>query len=399
MFFILTFLQSKAQTITVSGKVVDKETKEALVFASISIKGKTLGTITNLQGDFDFHLPSELRNDFLVVNMMGYNKYEVPIWSILDVNPLVIEIEKSITILDEVVVIDSLSGSDIVQIAISRINENYPMQPYLMNGFYRDLKKVAGTYISMLEAAIKVYDEDYKEPRNKSKLRERVSLQEVRRSIGYGNKFTAFFDQDNLLEVLLLNNSVRYRLFPEEKTFYNGMVRLHDSYYDGQEIFVVTHKEKTPFELTMYIEKSSYGIIHLEYAEKGVSNLSKKRGLESKLVSSRRVNDFKKIEGKFFLNYLSLDTQVNWYNVSTGKLEFETELNQSLLINEIFPNTSIRIESKDKMKNYGLQFQDPPYNKVFWDSYNVIKESPLDRKIIEDLERQGPLEKQFKNNQ
>jgi len=50
------------------------------------------------------------------------------------------------------------------------------------------------------------------------------------------------------------------------------------------------------------------------------------------------------------------------------------------------------------MKPYGLQYQDPPYNKEFWDNYNMIKESPLDRKIIEDLEKQGPLDKQFKDN-
>jgi hypothetical protein len=42
-----------------------------------------------------------------------------------------------------------------------------------------------------------------------------------------------------------------------------------------------------------------------------------------------------------------------------------------------------------------LQYQDLPYNKAFWDNYNVIKDTPLDKKILEDLEKGGPLQKQF----
>jgi hypothetical protein len=49
------------------------------------------------------------------------------------------------------------------------------------------------------------------------------------------------------------------------------------------------------------------------------------------------------------------------------------------------------------MRNYGLQYQDQPYNKNFWDNYNVIKATPLDKKIIKDLEKEVPLEKQFKD--
>jgi CarboxypepD_reg-like domain len=385
-----------SQKITVSGKVIDKETKEPLTFASIGLKGKSIGTITNLQGEFDFHIPNELRNDLLTINMLGYKTFNAPVWTLLDINPLVIEMDKSPFVLDEVVISDSLSGGEILQIALSRVEQNYPMAPHLLHGFYRDLKKVGGTYISLLEAAVKIYDEDYKEPRNKNRLRERVALEEVRRSIGYASRFTSYFDQDNLLEVLLLHNSIRYQLFPYEQSFFDGIVRMKESYFDGEEIYVLSHTGS--YKLTVYVEKSTYAVIHIEYEETGEDSLTKKRGLESKLVSIRRVNDFKKFDGKYYINYISMDSKVNWYDLKTHELKFETELNQSLLINEVLPNTTERISASEKMKTYGLQYQDPPYNKDFWDNYNLIKESPLDRKIIEDLEKQGPLEKQFKDN-
>ncbi len=389
-------LAGLAQKITVSGKVIDKETKEPLTFASIGLKGKSIGTISNLRGEFDFHIPHEFRNDFLIINMLGYKTYEAPIWTLLDARELIIEIEKSPFILDEVVISDTLTGGDILQIALSRVEQNYPMTPFLMYGFYRDLKKVGGTYISLLEAAVKIYDEDYKEPRNKNKLRERVALQEVRRSIGYSSRFTSYFDNDNLLEVLLLHNSVRYRHFPHEQSFFEKISRLKDSYFDGQEIFILSHNGD--YNLTVHVEKGTYAIMHIEYEEKGADELTKKRGLESKLVNTKRVNDFKKYDGKYYINYISVDSKVNWYDIKTQELKFETELQQSLLINEVLPNAIGRINSNQRMKTYGLQYQDPPYNKMFWESYNMIKESPLDRKIIEDLEKKGPLDKQFKDN-
>jgi hypothetical protein len=396
IFLCLISTVAVSQRLTVSAKAVDKETKEPLVFASVGIKGRSLGTITNLQGDFDFHIPPEYRNDVLAISILGYRTFEAPVWTLIEKTDLVIELEKSTFILQEVVVKDSLTGGDVLRIALSRIDQNYPSEPYLMDGFYRDIKKVSGTYISLLEAATKIYDEDYKAPRNRFKLRERVALMEVRRSLGYGNKFTAYFEQDNLLEELLLQNSIKYRQFPEEDIFYDSLKRQQDSYYNGHDIFVLSHSHD--YNLTVYVDKTNFAIIRLEFESGATSNMTKRSGMISRFVYLKRIVDFRPYKGKFYLNYISLDSRINWYDIRTNELKFETELLQNLLINEIDSEAEERIGTTEKMKSYGLQYQDLPYNKDFWDSYNVIKESPLDRKIVEDLEKQGPLEKQFQDN-
>ncbi len=399
LFLFITVLAPTAfaQKITLSGRIIDKETKEPLPFATLGIKGKAIGTITNLQGEFDFHIPAELRNDLFTLSMLGYKQYEAPVWTLLEIKPLVIEVEKSTYLLNEVTVADSLTGGEILMIAISRIEQNYPMQPYLLEGFYRDLKKVGGTYISLLEAAVKIYDEDYTEPRNKFKLRERVALQEVRRSIGYASRFTSYFDQDNLLEDLLLHNSVRYRHFPLEEVFYQSLKREKETVYNGHEVYVVSHNQD--YLLRVFVEKDNYAIVRVEFESKQEEALTKKRGMESRFVGLKRVMEFKPFLGKYYLNFLTVDSKVNWYDIRTKELKFETELNQYLLINDIVPNTIRRVATTEKMRNYGLQYQDRPYNKEFWDNYNVIKESPIDRKILNDLERHGPLEKQFKDHE
>ena len=385
------------QQTTISGRAQDRATGEPLEFASVGIKGKAIGTVTNLQGEFDFHIPAEYRNEILVVSMLGYRNYEAPVWTLIGDSTQLIRMEKSPTILEEVIVRDSLSGGDVLRIALSRIENNFPMQPFLVEGFYRDLKKVGATYISLLEAAVKIYDDDYKEPRNKFKLRERVRLIEVRKSLGYESKFTRYFDQDNLLEDLLLNNNIRYRQIEARDELFTRINREQDSYYDGHEIYVVSHS--TEYKLTIFIDKQDYAIIHLDY-ETGPTDetVDRNKNLISKFGGIKKSIDFKRYNGKMYLNFIEMTSKERWLDVTTGKLEFETELFQQLLINNIQSDRVETVGTTEKMRNYGLQYQNKPYNKSFWDNYNVIKETPLDQQIRADLEKLLPLEKQFEEN-
>ena len=387
----------RSQNVTISARIVDKETGEALGFASVGIKGVPIGTISNGAGEFDFHFPAEHRNDILVVSMMGYKNFESPVWSMLDNQQTIIQLEKSAIELQEIVVSDTLKGGDVLRIALSRIAQNYPMEPFMMDGFYRDVKKVGGTYISLLEAAVKIYDENYLEPRNKSKLRERVRLVEVRQSLGYESKFTKYFDQDNLLEDLLLNNFVRYYHFEDDDSFLETLTRDKNSVYDDREMYVIRRVDG--FSLSVYVDKADFAITHIEYEEdiRHDNVLSKKKDLVSKFVGQKKTIDFKRHNGKMFLNFISLTSKINWYDVETNALKFETELFQQLLINKVDPKPKERIGSTEKMRNYGLQYQDRPYNKAFWDNYNVIKDTPLDKQVLADLEKIVPLDSQFQD--
>jgi hypothetical protein len=382
-----------AQSLTVTARIRDKETNEPLAFASVGIKGQPIGTISNADGEFDFHFPLDLRNEILVISMLGYKNYESPVWTLLDSPDQILFLEKSPIILEEIVVTDTIKGGDVLRIALSRIDHNFPMQPFLLDGFYRDVKKVGGTYISLLEAAVKIFDENYGEPRNKHKLRERVRLIEVRKSLGYESKFTTYFDQANLLEDLLLENSIRYRHIEENEEFFESLGRGKNSFFDGHEVYMVTNSDST---LQLYVDKEDFSIIHLEYETNNPpAEIQKKKNLVSKYVGSRKKLDFKRYNGKMYPSFFEMSTKINWFDIETGQLKFETELFQQLLINNVTTQVDDRINSTERMRNYGLQYQDQPYNKKFWDSYNVIKETPLDKAILTDLEKDGPLEKQF----
>lgn len=395
--FLILFLTapflSRSQDITISARVVDKETNEPLGYASVGLKSIAIGTISNEQGDFDFHMSAEYRNEVMVISMLGYKNFEAPVWSMTGA-PQVIRMEKSPILLEEVVVSDTLRAQDILEIALSRIDQNYPMQPFLLDGFYRDVKKVGGTYISLLEAAVRIYDDSYAEPRNKYKLRESVRLVEVRQSLGYESRFTTYFDQDNLLEDLLLQNNIRYRHFEDGEEVFSKMKREKNSFYNDHETYVISYK--VDYFMKLYIDTEDFSIIHMDF-EQGFEDehLGRRNDLVSRFAGIKKSIDYRKFQGKMFPSFISIASRINWYDSETNVLKFETELFQQLLINKVTPNAKERIRSTEKMRNYGLQFQDRPYNKQFWDNYNVIKETPLDQQILKDLEKHAPLKAQF----
>lgn len=401
-FFILAnTLFAQVSFITISGRVTDIEDQTPLPFASIGLKGTSLGTITNTQGEFDFHIPAGLKDGTMVISMLGYKDLAESVQNLDPDNLNSFNLSKEATMLREVVILDSLAGGEILQIALNSIEKNYPMKPYSMDGFYRDLKKVNGKYISVLEAAVNIYDKDYSSPRNPFKLRERVSLVEVRKSLNYEFEFNKYFDQYNLLEELLLENNVKYRSFTDNPLFFQNISREGKNSMGGRTLYELKLSGDHGYFLHLFIDTETYGIHKMIYrygdGTIALQEINRSGKRVEKIMKMEKVIEFKEFEGKLYLKYLKVKTFYDWVNRNTGKLEAKTELDQMLLINQVKITNLQWISTGKKMKRYGLQYQDLPYNKVFWDRYNVIKDTPLDQEIVKDLEKYGDLNAQFQN--
>jgi len=100
--FFLLFaicLTAFAQNQTVTGKVVDVETNETVMGASVRVKGTKTGTVTDVDGNFKI---TASNGQFLEISYIGYAALEFPV----DVShPLVIKITQTNSALNEVVVV------------------------------------------------------------------------------------------------------------------------------------------------------------------------------------------------------------------------------------------------------------------------------------------------------
>ena len=97
LFGVMLSINAYAQEITVTGTVKD-QTGEPVIGVNVIVKGTTVGTITNIDGEFT--LKAKM-NDVLVVSFIGYATQEVPVTS----KTLTITLKENAEFLDEVVVL------------------------------------------------------------------------------------------------------------------------------------------------------------------------------------------------------------------------------------------------------------------------------------------------------
>lgn len=105
--FLITFLlfipkmyALPPEGITIKGRVIDETLKEAIPGANVSVKGTTIGTITNYDGNYSIVVPS--KKSVLVISFMGYITQEIVVGDRKTIN---VNLKEDAQSLDEVVVI------------------------------------------------------------------------------------------------------------------------------------------------------------------------------------------------------------------------------------------------------------------------------------------------------
>ena len=63
----------------ITGVIVDEESFEPLPFATLGLKNKGKGTVTNNNGEFGLKITPDLFNDTLSVSYLGYIRKEIPV--------------------------------------------------------------------------------------------------------------------------------------------------------------------------------------------------------------------------------------------------------------------------------------------------------------------------------
>ena len=86
--------------IVVKGKVVDKQTKEGLIGASVTVKGLTTGAVTDINGNFTINVP--YAEATIVVSYIGYQPQDV---KLAGRKELVVELIEDAKALEEVVAV------------------------------------------------------------------------------------------------------------------------------------------------------------------------------------------------------------------------------------------------------------------------------------------------------
>ena len=108
---------------------------------------------------------------------------------------------------------------------------------------------------------------------------------------------------------------------------------------------------------------------------------------------------FKRYQQKPYLNYVKRQYTIKHLDPGKKKvLRTEDYYTELLINNVILTDVEARQKSltSQKSKDVSLALQSKEYNDVFWKSYNVVLENPLDKEIILFFEQKQKSGNQFK---
>ena len=252
---------------TIRGKVIDAKTRKPMV--SVSVTDKTVGTVTNEDGEFILKLKRTAGAVPVVTfSYLGYQSRQLDAEECLalEAQKKPVRMSPSTVMLSEIFV-DGTDAREVVEKAIEKIDKNYPRVPNLLRGFYRETVQKRQRFISIAEGVVDVYKSGY----HRSDWRDGVAILKGRRLLSQrkGDTLSVKLQGGPVLPVIL--DMVKERdllLNTKELDNYSFSFRVPEK-TDNQVQYVVevTPKLAMPYPLfkgLLYIDRETLAFTKID---------------------------------------------------------------------------------------------------------------------------------------
>jgi hypothetical protein len=382
LFTLLCTLNTLAQSppeSTASGFVLDATTREPLPYATVVVKGSTLGTVTNLKGAFKLSLPTNLKSDSLSISFMGYKSQTVAVSRLSSNNT--IYLRENELLLNEVQVTGQ-TGLSILKKAIQQIPVNYYAQPYHSKGFYRVTSKRDAKYMHLSEA---VFELHHATKASQFKLVKMRAIKDERESHG----LDLGLKPASIIEFDIVNHRGEFD-FLSEKGLKNYTIALKGKeLYLDQEVVVLTFDQKEGVKKAGYkgkilIDTQTFAIVYLDYgfSPKGIHYykygdaaqraLMKMLDIHIGMTASNYQISYKRIGDRYYLSSVYNDAVLT-FRSSRNHYNFVADTQVDYIATDIDLTNTVPFTDKETLGNSKLiEEQDSPYDESFWEGHNVI---------------------------
>lgn len=378
-----------AQQVVVGGHVVDDKTGDAL--GQVSVSAGRVSVVTNEDGDFSLKLDADPGT--IVVSHLGYKTKRV---KVKNGEELKIRLHPTTIQLREIVVLNE-DARELVDIAISKIPDNYSKVPELLKGFYRETAMKRKHYIYVAEGV----EDMYKTPYNRSIGRDRVAIVKGRRLLSQ--------KQGDTLGVKVMGGPVQavvmdlvknrdFLLNKEDLDAYKFTMGIPEYINDRlQYVVQMEPSESMPYALyhgKLYIDSERLAFtrieLNLDMADKDKATrtmlVKKPLGVKFKPRELSSVVDYRYEDGVTRISYLrntfrfNCDWKKRLFATSfTATCEMVVTDSSSDDVQPIASRSSF--DSRDAYYDKVEYFLDPDY----WRSYNIIEPSESLDKAIRKL--------------
>ena len=129
-------------------------------FSSVYLVGRTKGTISNDEGEFQLKLSSADLSETLSISCIGYKNFKAPVSTLVNTTNNYF-LENDVVPIQEVI-IRKMSPVMLLRSAMNKINHNYSSNPAVLTSFYRETVRRGNHYSMVSEAALENYKSGYK---------------------------------------------------------------------------------------------------------------------------------------------------------------------------------------------------------------------------------------------
>ncbi|MFD0990878.1 carboxypeptidase-like regulatory domain-containing protein [Mariniflexile jejuense] len=391
------YAQKPASYIEVKGKIIDENSKDALVFADIVLKDTNISTITNSDGEFVLKVPDSLTSKSIRFSHLGYQKKEMKISELLSNSK--VTLKPALTELTAIE-IKTFKNAEALLKETLKNRSVYNSNGTLMTAFYRETIKKRRRNASLSEAVVQIHKQPYSNFKNDD-----IELIKARKSTDYSRLDTLAVKLQGGPFSNLYTDIIKYPEF----IFTNQEIPLYDfSFSESTQIndklvYVINFKQKPGVAQPMY-----YGKLYIDAETLALTNAVYRLNVENRELSSQmyvrkkpRQVDVYPTEATYRVNYrtqngkwhyaysnILLTFKVNW----KGKLFNSTyTLNSEMAITDWSINNTKLAKVKDNLlkpttilADETSGFKDP----AFWGEYNIIEPEKSIESAIEKIKKQ-----------
>ena len=404
-FFFLAIIQSEAQINPINnndsssfkyfkGTILDSKTKNELIFASITVSGSNISTISNSEGDFLIKLPLDRQYASLIISFLGYKDKVISIKDLKqEKNVLYLE---PINILLKDVVVNAMDANKLFSNVLNNRSKNYGDSTIQMIGFYRESIKKRRTYVSVLESIVDIEKMPFS-----SGVEDQVNILKGRKNVDYTKLDTINFKLEGGLFTALFIDIIKdpSNIFSENVfDFYN--FRFEDiTQINDKQVLIISFKQKSSLEDPdplyagkLFIDAKSLAIISATF-QLNVENRikagliftrKKPKGLVLYPTEVSYQVDYRQQNNKWIFSYSRGDItfKLNW-----DKWIFNTSYNTTFeLVNTNWENLESKLQiNTPKLSPYVIMSDRIPNSADvnFWGEYNIIEpEKSIESAII-----------------
>ncbi|MEM1336876.1 MAG: carboxypeptidase-like regulatory domain-containing protein [Bacteroidota bacterium] len=344
LLFVFGLLPAQKEDDFFYGKLIDAKTGEPVVFATVRLKTKALGVISNNDGSFQVPTEFQFKGDELEISSMGYQTMNIAFSDLEEDIVNLIYVKRAIFELAETFVAGRKkrkpTAKQIIRYALDRIPDNYQNDSFGLIGYYRDYQFKDKKYINLNEALVKVIDKGFIEDdyRNiqfglfdyETNLDFKIDSFAAK-PYDYSNrdKFipSATFGETyapNELVLLFIHDAIRNHdidAYSYVYTMVEDFIKEHrfskveNTSYGDQKVYQIDfRKTELPFQVkgTIYIDHSTFAIRKLDYAvykQKQDDSSPSRFSTTKKELLYEILVEYQWFKDRMYLNYISFHNQ------------------------------------------------------------------------------------------